>query len=100
MPSRHHIEGLESAESAECRVYWDYYGPSANGTATHFHHHLGEWLERESLRSEVINSGVEEINAKHSVVFCETTMATGAVMYRQLRAHRAIKLPKDQDSNQ
>ena len=80
-----------------CRLFWDYYGPAAHGTATHFHHHLVEWIKKnDPLARDTVNeettyqTGVIDFKATHSAAYCVLPMTFGQHAYRTLKAHRAL----------
>ena len=72
-----------------CRIYWDYYGPSALGTARHFAVHLREWLKRQEFEPVLKALAVEEKSKHHAFVSCDLPMDIGELTYRSLKAHRA-----------
>ena len=72
-----------------CRVYWDFYGPMALGTAEHFERHLGELLEREGLSAAVSARGVTQLSPTWSAAWCEAPLEEARVVGRALRAKRA-----------
>ena len=72
-----------------CRVYWDFYGPMALGTAEHFERHLGELLEREGLSGVVSARGVERLNPTWAAAWCEAPLEEARRVGRALRAKRA-----------
>ena len=81
------------AEQIEyCMLTWDYYGPSAEGTARHFHHHLDEWLKREGLTDRVRETWVEQSTEMHYFAACVIAFSDGERVYRALKAHRAVKV--------
>jgi pimeloyl-ACP methyl ester carboxylesterase len=50
-------------------LHWDFFGPTAQGTAEHFHRHLDEFLLRERL--EGCETGVRVVEAgRHAAVWC------------------------------
>ena len=83
-----------------CKVFWDYHGRAAHGTATHFHHHLLEWLKRAEAERDghdersasyiALETGVTEYTPTHSAAYCVLPLQSGKHVYRTLKAHRAI----------
>lgn len=67
------------------RYYWDFFGPAAEGTAEHYHHHLDEFLAREGLTG--CTTGVE---AEDGVVsaWCAVPEEHRSVVERALRPRR------------
>lgn len=82
----------EDSNHQYCKLFWDYYGPSAEGTARHFRHHLEEWIDREGHRESVRETGLEKNSNSHFSVVCLVKLLSGEIIYRALRAHRAIKV--------
>jgi hypothetical protein len=91
---------ISNKQEEACRIFWDYYGPHAHGTATHFYHHLLEWLERAEAERLGQNetrgqyttqdAGVEAYTPTHSAAYCVLPIESGKHVYRALRAHRAV----------
>lgn len=74
------------AEPAEVTFLWDFFGPDANGTATHFEKHLREFLTRNAL--EGCTTGTESQGEGHSAAFCVTPPSARAAVERALRPRR------------
>ncbi len=72
-----------------CRVFWDFYGPLALGTAEHFERHLGELLAREGLAEVVRARGVQQLNPTWSAAWCDAPLEDARRLARALRAKRA-----------
>jgi len=68
------------------RLFWDFYGPRAEGTARHFEKHLREFFTREGLPLEA--SGAEEAAASHWYAYCDVDDATADPVRRALRPQR------------
>lgn len=69
-------------------LYWDFHGPTAQGTAEHFHRHLDEFLQRERL--EGCETGVTIIEAgRHAAAWCRSPKALVATLRGALRPRRA-----------
>jgi pimeloyl-ACP methyl ester carboxylesterase len=68
-------------------LYWDFFGPTAQGTAEHFHRHLDEFLVREQL--EGCETGVETPEpGRHAAAWCRTPEELVAVLSRALKPRR------------
>lgn len=80
-------------KSTHCCLYWDYFGPSARGTAEHFLIHLKTWLTEEKLVDHSRGLAVEIVSPNHVSVSCQLPMKEGALVYRTLKAHRALAMP-------
>jgi hypothetical protein len=76
-----------------CCLYWDYYGSSARGTAEHFLSHLKTWLIEQKLFDHSQGLEVEIVSPNHVSVSCQLPMKEGALVYRTLKAHRALAMP-------
>ena len=87
-----------------CRIFWDYYGPTAHQTALHFQRHLEEWIERavrdqtQEGACEASHIGIEAYSPTHSAVYCVLPLNFGEQVYKALRAHRAVHEPVDSDT--
>lgn len=84
--------------SERCELFWDYYGPASERTATHFHHHLIEWLKRAEAARDPEHlehpfwpseTRVIEYDRHHCAVYCDVPRKNGEQAARALRAHRA-----------
>lgn len=72
-------------------LFWDFYGPTAQGTAEHFHRHLDEFLQREQL--EGCETGVSIITAgRHAAAWCRCPAAIVDAIRGALRPRR-VDLP-------
>lgn len=69
------------------RLFWDFTGPIAEGTAAHFKRHLDEFLEREAI--EGCTTGLEGYGPMHHAAWCDTPSASEDVLIRTLRPRRA-----------
>jgi len=78
-----------SLPTSLCRVYWDFYGPMALGTAQHFERHLGALLEREGLAGAVRARGVQQLNPTWAAAWCEGPLEEARKVGQALRARRA-----------
>ena len=67
-------------------LYWDFFGPRAEGTARHFRTHLDEFLARERLVGCV--TGVEELAAAHWAAWCRGGQEACEPVRRALRPKR------------
>ena len=69
-------------------LYWDFHGPTAQGTAEHFHRHLDEFLQRE--RMEGCETGHRVIDpGRHAAAWCRCPVALVSVIGSALRPRRA-----------
>ncbi|PRQ06104.1 alpha/beta hydrolase [Enhygromyxa salina] len=72
-------------------LYWDFFGPAAQGTAEHFHRHLDEFLAREGLPvgDEGCETGLVVVEpGRHAAATCRCPESLVAVIGRALRPHR------------
>jgi hypothetical protein len=67
------------------RLFWDYYGPMAKGTAEHFLVHLAQFLAQREL---ILETGVTHLNENHSFVFCETPIVQIEMLIKSLKPKR------------
>lgn len=67
--------------------YWDFAGPTAEGTARHFRVHLDEFLAREGLGG--CETGVESQGPGHAAAFCRAPDEHGEAIQRALRPRRS-----------
>jgi uncharacterized protein len=65
---------------------WDFFGPNALGTATHFEKHLREFLQKNAL--EGCSTGTESEGDGHMAAFCVTTPAAVEMVEKSLRPKR------------
>jgi hypothetical protein len=65
---------------------WDFFGPSAPGTATHFEKHLKEFLGKHAL--EGCTTGTESEGEGHMAAYCVTPPAARETIERSLRPKR------------
>ena len=82
------IHNRTRKDNSLIRYFWDFYGPMGHGTAEHFHHHLVDFLNTESLGK--LPSGVEAYGPLHSAAWCEAPEAAGELISQRLRPRRAI----------
>ena len=71
------------------RVFWDFYGPTAQPTAEHFKRHVDELLEREGLQGDVLGTGVEVVRAGWCAAWCDAPLEVAQKVGRALKATRA-----------
>jgi uncharacterized protein len=68
-------------------LYWDYFGPTAEGTAAHFHGHLDEFLAREGLAG--CTTGVDVLEpGRHAAAWCRCPAQLIEIIGRALRPRR------------
>ena len=75
-----------SIPHGEVVLLWDFFGPTALGTARHFLIHLVEFLAREALGPLPTGLGTE--TAGHVAAWCQISAETEAVLVRALRPKR------------
>ena len=75
-----------------CRLCWDYYGPSALGTAQPFVIHLKDWLDKQGFAEVLKSHGTQQVDARHAYAYWELPMNEGEKTYRSLKAHRASEV--------
>jgi uncharacterized protein len=74
------------SDDAPVTFFWDFYGPNAPGTATHFEKHLREFLAKNSL--EGCTTGTESAGAGHMAAYCVPPPAARDPIARSLRPTR------------
>ncbi|PRP90268.1 Alpha/beta hydrolase family protein [Enhygromyxa salina] len=68
-------------------LYWDFFGPTAQGTAEHFHGHLDEFLAREGFAD--CETGVEGVEpGRHVAAWCRCPEELVSTLGRALRPRR------------
>lgn len=83
------IEAVAEAEliAPKLTLYWDYFGPTAEGTAEHFRVHLDEFLLRERL--DGCETGVELFTpGHHAAAWCRCPESLVETLGRALRPRR------------
>ena len=71
----------------EARTYfWDFFGPNAQGTATHFEKHLREFLTKNAVEGCV--TGTESEGEGHLAAFCVAPALAHDIIQRALRPKR------------
>lgn len=75
--------------------YWDFYGPRAEGTATHFAEHLREFLRKHDLAGCKVDT-ISEADGHHAAR-CFAPEATWATIEHSLRPRRAELEPPADD---
>lgn len=68
--------------------FWDFFGPSAQGTAEHFEKHLSEFLSTQSLDGCL--TGTVSAGAGHMSAFCTAPPAAQTKIERALRPRRIL----------
>lgn len=74
------------------RLYWDFFGGQAAGTAAHFRRHLDDFLAREALIG--CATGTESYSPSHHAAFCDTPPDAEELIIRTLRPRRAAESPQ------
>ena len=71
------------------KLIWDYFGPDAEPTALHFHHHLTEFFNRhESLAEQLVSHGVSPVAAGQSAAWCVLPEGAARQVAAALRPRR------------
>lgn len=70
------------------RLFWDFYGPAAAGTAAHHQRHLAEFLTAMDIDGE---TGVEWLAAQRVCAWCRVPAEHGRAVHERLRSHRAVE---------
>jgi hypothetical protein len=70
------------------RLFWDFYGPAAAGTAAHHRRHLDEFLAALTIEGE---TGVETLTPNHVCAWCRVPAEHGRTVHERLRSHRAVE---------
>ena len=65
---------------------WDFFGPNATGTATHFEKHLREFLQKNGV--EGCETGTESAGEGHLAAFCVTPSPSVELIEKSLRPRR------------
>ena len=71
-------------------LYWDFFGPDAEGTAQHFRKHLDEFLAAEPITGCEIT--LESAAAGHHAVCCRAPADAAPRLIERLRPRRARAL--------
>ncbi len=71
-------------------LYWDFFGPDAEGTAVHFRKHLEEFLVAEAV--DGCELALESAGPGHSAICCRTPEPALALLTQRLRPRRARPL--------
>jgi len=85
--ARRRIPLGDTAEASVRRLYWDFTGGQAAGTAEHFRRHVDDFVERASLAG--CTTGTEAYTALHHAAWCQAPDAHCEVIIRSLRPRRA-----------
>lgn len=67
--------------------YWDFFGPHAERTATHFEAHLQQFLEKNALGG--CETGVGSEQSGHFAAFCSAPTEVEDALVKSLRPQRA-----------
>ncbi len=70
-------------------LYWDFFGPRADGTAEHFLVHLREFLKQNGCPE--MPTGLRSEGAGHRAVFCQPPAEFELAIERSLRPRRTIE---------
>jgi len=69
------------------RLFWDFGGGQAAGTAAHFKRHLDEFLAREAI--EGCETGTEEYSRFQHAAWCDAPNDAAEILIKSLRPRRA-----------
>lgn len=78
------------------RLYWDFRGGRAHGTAEHFARHLEEFLSATALTGCGI--GVEAYSAIHSAAYCDAPAKALPTIVERLQPRRRRTVPPGEDA--
>lgn len=81
--SRQEAEGLDDSEVI---FHWDFFGPTAKGTAEHFLHHLTEFIAQRELKS--CETGIDSAARTHWAAWCRTGVGQRDIFENTLRPAR------------
>ena len=71
------------------KLIWDYFGPDAEPTALHFHHHLTDFFKRhESLAEQLVSHGVSPVTTGQSAAWCVLPEGAARQVAAALRPRR------------
>ena len=68
--------------------YWDFFGPNAAGTATHFARHLTEFLQKNAIADCTVDT--ESAADGHVAARCVAPEAAWSVIEKSLRPRRSV----------
>ena len=72
------------------RMYlWDFFGPNAHGTATHFREHLLKFMAQHEISD--CECGVRSERPGHAAAFCIADVGLEPALVRALRPQRALE---------
>lgn len=72
-------------------LYWDFFGPNAEGSARHFRKHLDEFLHANGCAG--CTTGLASEGALHHAAFCEAPDETAPGIVQALRPRRVLPAP-------
>jgi hypothetical protein len=76
-------------KEADKKLLWDFFGPHAERTASHFSTHLSEFLAKHQLSSLV--TGRESAGEGHQAVYCLAAGETFEAIRKSLRPNRVLE---------
>jgi uncharacterized protein len=77
---------VSDAAAGAVTFLWDFFGPNAEGTATHFEKHLREFLQKNAV--EGCTTGTESAGEGHMAAFCVTPSGATELVEKALRPKR------------
>ena len=73
------------------RLYWDFFGTRASGTAAHFLVHLDGFIDE--MKIEACKTGLSDYTPAHSAAWCDAPEEACELIVTRLRPHRAERHP-------
>jgi hypothetical protein len=70
------------------KLLWDFFGPHAERTASHFRTHLEQFLTEHQLAP--LPTGLESAGQGHQAVYCEVSGPAQDTLKKALRPNRAL----------
>ena len=84
------MTGRKDGGSAVRRLFWDFYGARATGTADHFRVHLDDFINKMDLGG--CETGTADYTGIHTAAWCDAPAEACDLLVTRLRPHRAEKL--------
>lgn len=74
--------------SPDCIFHWDFFGPTAKGTAEHFLHHLEEFIAQRGI--QLCETGLDSADRTHWAAWCRTAAHQRSIFEKTLRPQRTL----------